>query len=310
MTERNLQNILLAALQWHIDAGADEALADEPVIARAAAEPIQSYSAPVQAQAFAPMPQVKVSTSTNPARNLPVEPQAANGTFEAVQQATDLARSAQNLDELRAALAGFEGLSIRKTATNMVFCDGNPQAPVMIVGEAPGADEDKQGKPFVGVSGQLLDRILACIDLSRTADDPARAVYISNILNWRPPGNRTPSDSEVAISLPFIERHIVLVRPRLIVLAGGVAAKALLNTDQSISRLRGRWHKFEPQTAGIADNVSHISGNGGDLSAGIPIIATYHPAYLLRTPTQKQAVWSDMLILQEKMREMGIKPRA
>jgi uracil-DNA glycosylase family 4 len=150
----------------------------------------------------------------------------------------------------------------------------------MLVGEAPGADEDRQGLPFVGVSGQLLDKILACIDLSRTAEDPAKAVYISNILNWRPPGNRTPSDSEVAISLPFIRRHIELVRPKCLILCGGVSAKALLGSGDSISRLRGKFHDV----------------------MGIPAIATYHPSYLLRTPAQKRAVWADMLMLKEKMR--------
>src|SRR5262249_7051997 len=131
---------------------------------------------------------------------------------------------------------------IRKTATNTVFCDGNPASPVMLVGEAPGADEDRLGRPFVGVSGQLLDRILKCIDLDRAQEDPARAIYISNILNWRPPGNRTPSPAEIEVSLPFIERHIMLAKPKLIILCGGVSAKALLGREEGISRLRKTWH--------------------------------------------------------------------
>jgi DNA polymerase len=164
----------------------------------------------------------------------------------------------------------------------------------MIVGEAPGADEDRIGKPFVGVSGQLLDRILACIGLARTAEDPADAVYISNILNWRPPGNRTPTDAEVDISRPFIERHIALVKPRLLVFAGGVSAKGLLNSTDSISKMRGKWHDYRPATPGIADD-----------GAPIPALATYHPAYLLRTPSQKKAVWADMLTVQARLRETG-----
>ena len=162
----------------------------------------------------------------------------------------------------------------------------------MLIGEAPGADEDRQGKPFVGVSGQLLDRILGCIGLSRRDDDPDKAVYISNILNWRPPGNRTPTQAEVDISLPFIERHIALIKPKAIILCGGVSAKGLLNNDSAISKLRGSFHDYRPITEGIAENASVI-----------PAVATYHPAYLLRTPSQKGLVWADMLMLRARLDE-------
>jgi DNA polymerase len=151
------------------------------------------------------------------------------------------------------------------------------------------------GKPFVGVSGQLLDRILKCIDLDRTQEDAQRAIYISNILNWRPPGNRTPSPAEVEVSLPFIERHIQLVKPKILILCGGVSAKALLSTNDGISKLRKSWKPYRTLTPGL--------GQGDP----IPAIATYHPAYLLRTPSQKKAVWEDMLNIDAKRAELGLK---
>ena len=184
------KNPLLSALQWHIDAGADEALQDTPNDRTAAARKILE-SGPVE-----------IAPQTIPNRIENVTQLA--GTAESALAAAAAARASHTLEELQAAIASFDGLAIKKTAMNMVFADGNPKARVMLVGEAPGADEDRQGKPFVGVSGQLLDRILACIGLSRTEEDPQKAVYISNVLNWRPPGNRTPSPAEIDMSLPFI----------------------------------------------------------------------------------------------------------
>ena len=161
----------------------------------------------------------------------------------------------------------------------IVFGVGNPNADLMFVGEAPGADEDRQGKPFVGVSGQLLDRMLAWIGLDRTT------AYITNILFWRPPGNRPPTTAEIAACLPFVERHIELVAPEILVLVGGASAKALLNTQEGIIKLRGRW--FEFQRPG--------------LPRPIPAIATFHPAYLLRTPGQKREAWKDLLAIKRRM---------
>ncbi len=166
----------------------------------------------------------------------------------------------------------------------MVFADGNPQAKVMLVGEAPGADEDRAGKPFVGVNGQLLDRMLASIGLSREEN-----VYISNLINWRPPGNRSPSDAEVALSLPFIQRHIELANPAILVLSGGVAAKALLQTSQGITRLRGKWMEYKSD----------------GMAAPIPVLATFHPAYLLRSPAQKGLAWQDLLKLKERIKQLS-----
>lgn len=270
-----------AALQFYLDAGVDTFLGDEAldrfklVETSAPTMPVLKQAAQDHKQAPAPTP-------------VPL------GKSEASKQSAALAKAAKTLDELQEAIADFEGISLKKTATNLVFSDGNPESSIMLIGEAPGADEDRQGKPFVGASGQLLDKILKCIDLDRTEEDPSKAVYISNIINWRPPGNRTPAPAEIEVSLPFIERHIQLIKPKLIILCGGVSAKALLGTEDSVSKIRrAGWHDYTPQTAELRED-----------SSSIPAIATYHPAYLLRTPAQKKAVWADMLQIQAKYREI------
>ena len=269
---------LIAALQWHIDAGADDAYADVPSANLGIPE---SRNLGKEEQKTSPPSEIpRFRDSETPVA----------GTAALRAEAIKLARAAATLDELKAAIIAFDGIGLKKTATNLVFCDGNPASPVMLVGEAPGADEDAQGKPFVGVSGQLLDRILKTIGLDRTEPDPEKSLYISNILNWRPPGNRTPTPAEIELSLPFIERHIVLAKPKILIFCGGVSAKALLGSELGISKLRGRWHDYRPRTADI----------GGEKP--IPALATYHPAYLLRTPAQKRAIWQDMLIIQQKLR--------
>ena len=271
------QQIYKAALDWHLDAGVDEVLSDIPGDATKMPELPPKEDAKTEDRPLSPSSHQAAPESAS-----------VEGTPERAAESLKLARAAANLEELREAIAGFDGMTLKKTATNLVFCDGNPAARVMLVGEAPGADEDRQGKPFVGVSGQLLDKILACIDLDRTAEEVDRALYISNILNWRPPGNRTPTPQEIAISLPFIEKHIALVKPDFLILCGGVSAKALLGSADSISRLRGKLHDYVPQTPGLFDTPP----------APIKALATYHPAYLLRTPGQKKRVWQDMLMLQ------------
>lgn len=276
-----MSTALLSALEWHIESGVDEALADAPV--NRCALP-QKQAVPVKAPLSAAPSQQAPAAIAHAAQPL-------LGASEACEAARALAHAADSREALQKAIAEFDGLALKTTATNMVFCDGNPDAPVMLVGEAPGADEDRLGRPFVGVSGQLLDRVLATIDRDRTAQTPDKALYISNILNWRPPGNRTPTPAEIEMALPFIEKHIALVKPKLLILCGGVSAKALLGTNDGISRLRGRWHDYKPQTPGIADGLS------------IPALATYHPAYLLRTPAQKRAVWQDMLRIQQKIKD-------
>lgn len=266
-----------AAIEWYLDHGVDEALGDEPVNRLKMDEILSPTTAPA-----VDILQTRSSQPSSQPSSAPL------GASEARTEAEKVVAQVSSLEELQTAIAEFDGLAIKKTATNMVFSDGNPQSKVMIVGEAPGADEDRQGKPFVGVSGQLLDRIFACIDMERTQEDPQKSIYISNILNWRPPGNRSPSPAEIEVSLPFIEKHIALIRPEILVFCGGVAAKALLARNDSVSKLRKSWHAYQPKTKGIAEDLN------------IPAIVTYHPAYLLRTPGQKRAVWADILTLQEK----------
>ncbi|MEQ8347120.1 MAG: uracil-DNA glycosylase [Sneathiellaceae bacterium] len=210
-----------------------------------------------------------------PSRAAPARPAAATGP--AMAEGLRLAQGAGTLAELRAALERFEGCALKRTASNTVFADGAPGAPLMLVGEAPGRDEDIQGRPFVGQSGQLLDRMLAAIGRDRGS------CYIANILPWRPPGNRQPSQEEIVACLPFIRRHIELARPAIVVLLGGTSAKTLLERTEGITRLRGRWF---PLQAG-----SHT----------VEALATFHPAYLLRQPSQKREAWRDFLDLKHRL---------
>ena len=220
-------------------------------------------------------------------RPVPVQPIArpdaeAIAGDEAVMAARDQAAAAGSLEDLRSVLDRFEGCALKRTAKSLVFSDGNPGARVMLVGEAPGRDEDIAGKPFVGRSGQLLDKMLAAIGLSRSD------AYIANVIPWRPPGNRTPSPQETEICRPFIERQIELAAPDVLVLLGGASAKQLLRTQDGIMRLRGTWRNYR---AGERD---------------IEAIATLHPAYLLRQPVQKRLAWRDFLEIQRKLRETGM----
>ena len=188
----------------------------------------------------------------------------------------------QALDAISAAIAAL-ACPLKKTATNLCFADGNPQAHVMLIGEAPGRDEDIQGKPFVGRSGQLLDRMLAAIGLSRNAPEPERSVFITNTVFWRPPGNRTPTEQETSMCLPFLLRTIELLKPRIIVCLGAIPAHRLTGRSDGILKLRGKWLTC---TAGGRD---------------IPLLPTLHPAYLLRQPGQKRLAWRDLLLLREAL---------
>ncbi len=255
----------LALLRWQVEMGADEAVAERPIDRFASAAP-------------APPPP---ATDPAPVRQRPARPAAAGGV---AADARRLAESASTLAELEEALRAFDGCALKQTATNLVFGDGNPSSGVMLVGEAPGADEDRQGVPFVGVSGQLLDRMLGHIGLGR--EDGARTrFYITNILFWRPPGNRPPSAAEVAACLPFTERHVALVKPRLLIFVGGSAAKALLGRTEGIMKLRGQW--FEYSAPGVAQPI--------------PTTAIYHPAFLLRTPGRKREAWRDLLAIKTRL---------
>ena len=191
--------------------------------------------------------------------------------------ARESASSARDLEELRVLLAGFAGCTLAATATQLVFADGNPQARVMFIGEAPGRDEDIAGVPFVGRSGKLLDLMLAAIGLDRTK------VYIANVVPWRPPGNRTPTPQETAICLPFIRRQIELANPDVLVCLGQPATQTLLATKEGITKTRGRWFKYDTG------------------SREIRALATYHPAFLLRSPLQKRHAWRDFLALKKAL---------
>jgi len=266
-----------AALAWLVSVGADEAIADEPVDRFRAVAPASIPAAPptiVQTRAFESEP---------PADRFPNESRPADiplGTSEATATARELAAAATTLDELREAIRQFEGLSLKATATNLVFADGNPEARLMLIGEAPGAEEDRRGLPFVGAAGQLLDRMLAAIGHDRTNS------YITNIVNWRPPGNRKPSPAEMALCQPFIDRHIALINPALIVLLGDTAAKTLTNRTEGITRMRGKWFTWDKPGGGT-----------------IPLLPTFHPAFLLRSPSQKREAWMDLLAAKRKLAE-------
>jgi DNA polymerase len=269
-----------ALLAWHVEAGADEAIGETPVDRTAAPAPDDAATSP-PAAAARERPAPAAGLKEAPAR-APLKAAAA-----AREDARKVAQAAQTLDELRTALENFEGCELKATAMHTVFSDGVPEARVMFVGEAPGADEDRQGKPFVGQSGQLLDKIIASIGLDRRKN-----AYISNILPWRPPGNRTPTQGEMALCQPFIERHIELVNPAVLVLVGGVAAKTLLDTTTGITKLRGSWQNYRTP----------------EMAEPIPALATLHPAFLLRSPGQKRNVWHDMLMLKRRLGDLGLLP--
>jgi uracil-DNA glycosylase family 4 len=284
MIETHDRAALIAALAWQVEAGADEAIGEVAGVRYRDARDAVEVQAPAQT---APAPRVSAAASpAAPARAAAIRPPepAARGprlepATETTRAARELAAAARTVEELEDALKAFDGCPLKDTATNLVFGDGNPHAEVMLIGEAPGADEDRQGKPFVGVSGQLLDRMMAWIGLDR------QRFYITNILYWRPPGNRQPTASEIAACLPFVERHIEIVDPEILVFVGGSSAKTLLGRSEGIMRLRGQW--FQYQSARMARPV--------------PATAIYHPAYLLRAPAQKREAWRDLLALKQRL---------
>ncbi len=268
----------LALLKLYIEWGADEAIEPTPQSRLGATllRPTAKPPGPAQKPA-SPGPAPQLSEQPVPAFRPAAAPARALGDQAAILSAREAARAAPDLAALREALARFDGVSLSKTATNLVFADGNPKAKVMLVGEAPGADEDRLGLPFVGVSGQLLDRLMAAIGLDRTS------FYITNVCLWRPPGNRKPTDLELAAQKPFVERHIELVAPKVLVLVGAAAAQGLLGTTEGITRLRGRWFQYPL----------------GESGQTIPAMPIFHPAYLLRQPAQKRETWRDLLKLRE-----------
>lgn len=274
-SEKELRELLA----FYAEAGVDAALTEEPANRFAADETRAAATArpidrPRSAAPTAEHNQAPVFTAPRMAVAVPDEGQVALARKRAEKAAT--------LDELRQHMAEFEGCNLKFTAKNLVFADGNPAADVMLVGEAPGRDEDLEGLPFVGRSGQLLDRMLAAIGLDR------QSVYIANVIPWRPPGNRTPTPQETEICRPFIERQVELVSPKILVTLGGPSAKTLLNATEGVLRLRGTWKE-------------HVTASG----TTIPAMPTLHPAYLLRNPAHKKLAWRDFLEIKARLRTLG-----
>ncbi|KKB08830.1 uracil-DNA glycosylase [Devosia chinhatensis] len=264
--DRALNNAeMLSVLDWYRAAGVDLAVGEEPVDRFAQKPPAASIMPPrASAPQAAPLPQ-----PTGPVGGDPGE-------------ARQLAASAQTLDALQAMLNDYNGCGLKFRATQLVFADGNPEARIMLIGEAPGAEEDRQGKPFVGRSGQLLDRMLAAIGLDRTK------VYIANTVPWRPPGNRTPTPEEMELCLPFLNRQVELVAPQLVLTLGGPAMQTVFKTTNGIIKMRGKWQDV---TIG---------------SHAVAALPTLHPAYLLRNPPAKQQAWKDLLSLRARMESLGL----
>ena len=248
----------LAWLDWQVELGADEAISEAPV---------NRFEAVQEAM-------------TAPVATGPVAPAAVQvAEVDPVVEARKAAARAGSLDELAAEMEGFARCELRQGARSFVFADGNPAARVMIVGEAPGRDEDIQGKPFVGRAGQLLDRMFEAIGMGRLAPDAEQAIYITNILPWRPPQNRDPHPVEMAMMLPFVQRHIELAAPDIVVMMGNISCQGLLG-QRGIARLRGTWQEV----------------------MGRPALPMFHPAFLLRQPVRKREAWADLLALKARLR--------
>ena len=277
----------LAALQWHIDNDLADMLDETPEDRTIPPDLSQIQDRIEHKKSDTPL--ITTNTPSSDSAQLSTV-QTTIGAAQAIIDAKKIAADCHSLEQLKTAIQDFEGLSLKKMATNIVFGDGNPKADVMIIGEAPEAEEDAQGIPAMGESGQLLDKIMASIGLDRKAETPDQSLYITNVLNWRPPGNRSPTPQEIEISLPFIERHIALIAPRYLILCGGGVGKALLRQKDSLSKLRGRFYEYEVENINQPDELSTIH-----------TIVTYHPTYLLRTPAQKRAVWNDMLMLKAEI---------
>ena len=260
-------------LAFYLEAGVDCALADEPVDRLAepdmVAAPVIRESAPPRAiREIAPPPMAAV-----PRSEITPAPEAA------IASAREAARTAPTLEVLRALLEDFDGCTLKSTATRLVFADGNPEARIMFVGEAPGRDEDIEGLPFVGRSGKLLDRMIAAIGLDRSK------AYIANVIPWRPPGNRTPTPQETQICLPFIQRQIELVNPDVLVTLGNPSTQTLLSTRDGIMKTRGKWFDYDTGTRTIR------------------AMATFHPAYLLRSPSYKRMSWQDLRAIAKALEQ-------
>jgi uracil-DNA glycosylase family 4 len=305
MTDQSSENLpditpqmAASMLQFYAQAGVVDLLGDEPIDryadtvkqleqrkAKKAAKMDQMLSSNkaraenIRLQSSAP------SQTQHPAQRPVQRPEQASTTLAVPDQAAmketrELAQSAKTIEELSAIIKSYKGCNLCHSAKNTVFADGNPEAPVMLIGEAPGRDEDMHGIPFVGPAGQMLDKMLAAISLDRTS------CYISNIIPWRPPGNRTPVAHEIELCRPFVERHIELAQPKLLIFMGNVSTKTLLNTNKGILSIRGKWDEYK-----IGEEA-------------VPAMPTLHPAYLLKNPVAKRNAWHDLLAIQAKLKEL------
>lgn len=251
-------------LAWHVAMGVDEAIAEEPV------DRFTAAAIPQQ-----PLKQVQQQTQTPvPVKAKPAQPTSGAGAETALK----VAQTCNTIEELKQALENFDGGLLKRSAKNTVFSDGSPEASLMIIGDVPGSEEDRVGTPFVGPAGSLLDKMLASISLDR-----ADGAYLTDFVPWRPLGNAKPGADILAMCKPFALRHIELAKPKIVVMMGGIPAKTLLDTDESISRLRGKWKK--------------LTINNQEFDA-IPMV---HPNYLLNQPHQKRGAWHDLLAIREKL---------
>ncbi|MBS8228389.1 uracil-DNA glycosylase [Vannielia litorea] len=255
------RNAMLAALAWQVELGAVDAIDD----------------APVDRFEVKPEPKAKPAAAA-PAPHAPV----VTPEVDTVAEARAAAKAAGSLEALAAAQEAFPHCELKRGARNFVFADGRPEARVMVIGEGPGAEEDAQGKPFVGRSGKLLDKMFAAIGLARDAEEAEAALYITNVVPWRPPQNRDPEPEELAMMRPFVERHIELASPELIVLMGNPACGSLLG-KRGITRLRGTWHEV----------------------SGVPAMPMFHPSFLLRRPEMKRNAWADLLTVKARLEGLG-----
>lgn len=271
-------------LRWYIDMGIDEVIGEEPVnhLVRPQEAPKPAVIAPVIAS---PASVSYITPEPTPQRGF-MDVATVPNLSEWIAKAREAADRCTTLAELRAAIEAFEGCDLKKTATNTVFADGNPDSDVMVIGEAPGANEDAEGIPFCGMSGQLLDKMLSYAGLIR-----AKNFYITNNLFWRPPGNRRPTPDELAMCSPFVEKHIALFNPKLMILAGSTATSSLLNAKQGITSLRGKFQTYSNRYT----------------AAPVPVAVLFHPSYLLRQPSQKKNTWHDILMIKDYMAQQGIK---
>ena len=289
------RNELIAMLAWQLDMGVDEVLLDHPVpdVPPLRLEQLLAENDGTSAS-MAVTPAIRGAASQQDIIRSPLmlSGDAAPDTISSDHQpvranaGADLAAvsSITSLAELQAGLAGLNACPLKHTASNLCFADGNPGARLMIIGEAPGRDEDRMGVPFVGADGQLLDKMLMTIGVDRAS------AYLTNLLPWRPPGNRSPTDEETAMLLPWLFRHVQLAKPDIVLLLGGAAAKLILGSNDGIMKLRGQWHEID-----FGDGVLR------------PALASLHPAYLLRSPAQKRLAFEDLLRLAKRLTANGKK---